>query len=384
MCPQSLEDPIFAERGALLRQGAALLSKRYSQHDTDTHTHTHRHSHTHTHTHTLNRLDAMDPALSRAAWANLAAARPESSENTTPALELLLAKIQLNSFNLPRPREEREGEDQGRGRQAFCVFGLAASMNHSCAPNACHYLDQTMTEHPALVVRAVRDIAAGEEVCIAYVELFQPRAARQEELRELYLFACACARCRDDSADSVDASLDAFRGGVPPSPDKVRLLVRLNAQAQEQRDLGNAGKALQLFRALIKEGEGVLHSRHHWLHFAHLGAARCLMRLGRRDEARGHWDTVVEQALRVYGVWPTTAGHEHMRVLAYAGSSDSARLEAEFAEHLATCRGIQCEQCRRHVVRELRCGRCDAAVYCSRECQVAAWRATHKALCKLK
>jgi hypothetical protein len=72
------------------------------------------------------------------------------------------------------------------------VFPAACYMNHSCAPNVVHhFVDAGRT----VVFRALRDIAAGEEVVYRYVETHQPRAERRRLLREAFFFDCACARC---------------------------------------------------------------------------------------------------------------------------------------------------------------------------------------------
>ncbi|WIA19949.1 hypothetical protein OEZ85_005832 [Tetradesmus obliquus] len=71
-----------------------------------------------------------------------------------------------------------------------------ALFNHSCLPNSVHYL----VGH-AMVVRAVEDVAAGEELTVSYLgrEEFAPAGARQAVLQERYGFACGCARCQLES-----------------------------------------------------------------------------------------------------------------------------------------------------------------------------------------
>lgn len=249
----------------------------------------------------------------------------EGEEDTLASgLRMLLAKIQLNSFNLPRPGNSTGASVKGH---VYGVFGFAAYMNHSCSANACHSLDGTR-EDPTLVVRAVRDISVGEEICISYLEVYQPRVSRQEELWEMYLFRCGCARCSDARPEAVDTELDGVKSATPIPAEKVRLFVRLNNQARAQRDSGNWDKALDFYRALVKEASGYLHSNHHWLYFARVEIARCLMRVGQRkadtEDAEADfaasvslWNEVIPQSARVYGqIWPTTVGHEHMRVLA--------------------------------------------------------------------
>ncbi len=64
----------------------------------------------------------------------------------------------------------------------------------------------------------IRDIHAGEELTIAYVDLACSRDDRQKLLREKYLFACRCTRC-SDADHAIDPHMDAVVGGdsVPQS-----------------------------------------------------------------------------------------------------------------------------------------------------------------------
>lgn len=106
---------------------------------------------------------------------------------------------------------------QGAGEIGLGLYPAAALANHACAPSC------ALTFTPgggALVLRALRDLAPGDEVArprprapsqsaegvmhagrggeqatFAYVDPLQPRAARQALLRDGYAFECACALC---------------------------------------------------------------------------------------------------------------------------------------------------------------------------------------------
>mmetsp|Transcript_46488 Transcript_46488/g.92343 ORF Transcript_46488/g.92343 Transcript_46488/m.92343 type:complete len:445 (+) Transcript_46488:82-1416(+) len=95
----------------------------------------------------------------------------------------------------------------GRTEVEQGVFVTLSRMNHSCEPNV--RLMPGMAEHE-LVVYAVRDIAAGDELCLCYVErnclpmlhfLHLPTECRQHLLLR-WGFLCVCPRCnaREDSA----------------------------------------------------------------------------------------------------------------------------------------------------------------------------------------
>jgi len=72
------------------------------------------------------------------------------------------------------------------------IYKLPSLFNHSCVPNA-----QARWEHgdASMTIRATRDIAAGEELTIAYVDVDVDAAARRSKLSEWYGFDCACSRC---------------------------------------------------------------------------------------------------------------------------------------------------------------------------------------------
>jgi SET domain-containing protein len=51
------------------------------------------------------------------------------------------------------------------------VYRLVARFNHSCRANGAYHF---RPGGAAVAVRSVVDIAAGEEVCIAYIDVLQP------------------------------------------------------------------------------------------------------------------------------------------------------------------------------------------------------------------
>lgn len=71
----------------------------------------------------------------------------------------------------------------------ICFFAAASRFNHSCCPNA--YAD---ADRDYVVIRALRDIDAGEEVCVSYVPVSEGLQARKKKL-EAYHFDCKCVRC---------------------------------------------------------------------------------------------------------------------------------------------------------------------------------------------
>jgi hypothetical protein len=73
---------------------------------------------------------------------------------------------------------------------ATAVVPTASFFNHNCAPNVL----RKMFNRTACFF-ALRDIAAGEALCICYVDADWARSDRVEYLEAHYKFRCGCARC---------------------------------------------------------------------------------------------------------------------------------------------------------------------------------------------
>ncbi|XP_067884766.1 histone-lysine N-trimethyltransferase SMYD5 [Heterodontus francisci] len=81
------------------------------------------------------------------------------------------------------------------------LYILQSCCNHSCDPNA----ETSFPENNFLLhLTALRDIKAGEEVCITYLDCCQrdrSRHTRHRILRENYLFVCSCPKCVAQAGD---------------------------------------------------------------------------------------------------------------------------------------------------------------------------------------
>ena len=87
-----------------------------------------------------------------------------------------------------------------RGAGARSVVGVwpgFSYFNHSCLPSTVHYV-----VNDGMLVRAVTDVAAGEELTVSYLgrEEFAPAAARRAALLERWGFECRCERCAVEAA----------------------------------------------------------------------------------------------------------------------------------------------------------------------------------------
>lgn len=90
-------------------------------------------------------------------------------------------------------------------QQCAAVALLTSMLNHSCLPNVAHVWSwDCRFGAPVVTVVAVRDIAAGEELCTRYIDVeTRPRHSRKQTLRERYGFTCTCARCAGKHDDAM-------------------------------------------------------------------------------------------------------------------------------------------------------------------------------------
>ncbi len=95
-------------------------------------------------------------------------------------------KLALNAFQYK--------DDVYEENNTWCVlYNYASFFNHSCEPNANWYVDDKMIIH----ITTTRDIASGEEICIAYNKALikLPKKNRRRELLKHYEFECQCKAC---------------------------------------------------------------------------------------------------------------------------------------------------------------------------------------------
>eukprot|EP00929_Paragymnodinium_shiwhaense_P035901 TRINITY_DN19316_c0_g2_i3.p1 TRINITY_DN19316_c0_g2~~TRINITY_DN19316_c0_g2_i3.p1 ORF type:complete len:521 (+),score=108.84 TRINITY_DN19316_c0_g2_i3:115-1677(+) len=105
------------------------------------------------------------------------------------------------SCRVPEPAADGTLQDKYIGDG---IYPTASRINHSCAPNvACYVADDDGT----LVVRALRPIAAAQELCFSYLgstALLSPTWQRRRRLKASKEFFCQCARCADTQAGAGD------------------------------------------------------------------------------------------------------------------------------------------------------------------------------------
>lgn len=70
-----------------------------------------------------------------------------------------------------------------------CIDPFISMINHSCCPNA-----MCCFEGRKCFVVAVKDISAGDEICISYIN-YSNYKVRQQELKDVWGFTCTCQIC---------------------------------------------------------------------------------------------------------------------------------------------------------------------------------------------
>jgi hypothetical protein len=86
--------------------------------------------------------------------------------------------------------------DGGEDDAYMCLFSSVARINHACRPNAhARFIPSTLL----MEIKALRDIAAGEEISISYGRVDLKHAERQKLYKEGWNFECTCSLCTSES-----------------------------------------------------------------------------------------------------------------------------------------------------------------------------------------
>ncbi|EGE80958.1 hypothetical protein RJZ56_005916 [Blastomyces dermatitidis] len=124
------------------------------------------------------------------------------------------------------------------------IFPRAARINHSCKPNSQNTWNRNLER---LTIHTFKDIEAGEEITIAYVDGTELFDARQSCFGEAFGFRCACEVCAVPAEESRerDARLQEIARLDNVLGDGRRLMTKPDACLQD---------AYTLFRMLVDEG----------------------------------------------------------------------------------------------------------------------------------
>ncbi|GIL69527.1 hypothetical protein Vretifemale_455 [Volvox reticuliferus] len=131
----------------------------------------------------------------------------------------VMARLHLNVFQVHNPLAGADPSDlaataaalvastAGGASSGSAVYLLSSLFNHSCEPN----LELSFPDlNGAAAFTAARDIAPGEELSVAYLDIGLPVNVRRQHLEWSYGFVCGCPRCREEEVQETEAG-DAGR-----------------------------------------------------------------------------------------------------------------------------------------------------------------------------
>jgi len=251
--------------------------------------------------------------------------------------ERLLLAVLLNSQGLA-----------AGGRRFQALFPEVGAMaNHSCRPNLIFQgAGERGGQDLTLVFRAARDVEAGEELTISYLEeLYLPHPEREERLQELHGIA--------PEKLNTDASLEALSGALTPEQRQqaTQRVVAANSAASEAWDkmaalLGSEEGEQELKRLrgvcisayVVVLNANLLAETHSWRYNATWRLALLLTQDGTPEackKALPLWDAALRCGLRV---WPSELWPEHRPLLR------GARRAAELAKDETRVAAYQAQQ----------------------------------------
>ncbi|KAG2493087.1 hypothetical protein HYH03_008750 [Edaphochlamys debaryana] len=111
---------------------------------------------------------------------------------------------------LTQPLLDALDAEYAASAEATAFLALQSCINHSCDPActaACDTGDRTAT------VLAQRDIKAGEEITLSYIDVSLSYRERQAELRD-YGFVCRCERCKAEATAPRKKAAPGGKGGM--------------------------------------------------------------------------------------------------------------------------------------------------------------------------
>jgi hypothetical protein len=109
------------------------------------------------------------------------------------------------------------------------LYTLHSHMNHSCSPNvSVRHLDQR-TALSRITVIAKRDIAAGEELVVTYVDPSLGVRERRSQLVAWGFGQCDCERCVEEEREGKSSCEDEGDGEIKERSDMDDLESELKA-----------------------------------------------------------------------------------------------------------------------------------------------------------
>jgi SET and MYND domain-containing protein len=120
----------------------------------------------------------------------------------------VLSRLHLNTFKVQNVLLSLDW-DEGINAAAAALqedstgsalYLLASLLNHSCEPSV---NVAWPANNGTAAFTAARDISAGEQLHVSYIDCEQEVSTRQEFLAWSYGFRCRCAKCAEELADAA-------------------------------------------------------------------------------------------------------------------------------------------------------------------------------------
>lgn len=137
-----------------------------------------------------------------------------------------------NAFQMDVGGEGAEGHHLGN-------FPDVSRFNHDCRPNVAFRIDDQLTHR----THAVRDIKAGEELTLSYMNPFETHAVRQQHIMGSWGFQCTCPHCSMAEKDIQESDarlheideIEAELGDFTSSKASIKMVERLLELYRKER-----------------------------------------------------------------------------------------------------------------------------------------------------
>ncbi|CAK9092076.1 SET domain-containing protein 5 [Durusdinium trenchii] len=149
------------------------------------------------------------------------------------------------------------------------LFPLISRFNHSCCPNASYRWNHDVQSQ---VVQAMRDIQAGEEICVTYFHAnFMTSDTRQKRTMMGWGFKCQCEACECPGLQEVRELVRSMDDGNMTDDDMTALIgaekmalieksIATNERRQRLAALNtrlNTASSLRMVKQIVEEMEGL-------------------------------------------------------------------------------------------------------------------------------
>ena len=209
-------------------------------------------------------------------------------------------------------------------RLGTCIYAAASLMNHSCDPNC------IQTFHGStLVIKAMKEIIAGQELTISYGPRFSKLKweERQQILKDQYFFACYCERCKNGPGDELyicafkcqhcEGPIPDLNGGFCSSCKKPfdgkwyhQEHLKLSFPGQKfLPPLKNGIKEIEELEKTLKMGERIYYKYSKFLSNKHNTVASMYAQLEKYPMAKYHFGKALEIEMFIHGEESIEVGH---------------------------------------------------------------------------